>query len=219
MTYVRTIGGLVLITLFATLAVAQGPSVEWNTVKWNNYQNAQYHWCLKYPVDWKVNDANLSQVQFEGELGIRVYVSLGQLSSPISLEEYALYAEKRLEEKFREEYPCPPWVTGNRIDIDSEPGVDMMVEWVKSPDSPKIKQRGVIALKDNVVYTIVCSTYSTFYREANQAYFEPMIQSFAFEPQEREPKETSQKKPRSETSSKARLDLLIPTHLLRCFSS
>jgi Flp pilus assembly protein TadD len=157
--------------------------LEQQEIEWETYHNYEYGWSINYPSDWEVNKSEPDKIGFIGPDGIIIGVSSDGFSFPISVERFFTIFEEGVNEKLTIRGLRFLKVSKQRVEIDGELAIEaIFILAGESPDNPLGKHRIAATVKDRVGYMINCFCPPYFYDQANEVYFEPMIQSFKFIP-------------------------------------
>ena len=153
------------------------PSPE--QVTFETYENKEYGYSIEYPEDWQLYYKQQGVNGFQGPRKEGYYISVNieveELAEPMTAQEYAELDEEQLETALLynkvEEY---------QTTINAEPAVVRVFTRVGRGLPVRVKTKQVYLTNDNMTYIIRCFALRTTYDEANDKYFEHMVQSFKF---------------------------------------
>ncbi|MCK4731057.1 MAG: tetratricopeptide repeat protein, partial [Methanophagales archaeon] len=161
----------------------KGVQVNATSSNMMTYTSEEYGFSIGFFEDWSVRPNYLGEaVVFEGpQLDgyiINVGIKTEELQTAIPLEEYVNVSGKTLETTCLTHHIDEEYSTT----INGEPAVIGVYSWTVAKDIPEFKGKVAFFVKNTTAYTILCGAMPSAYNEANENYFEPMIQSFKFIP-------------------------------------
>lgn len=156
-------------------------------VRFKTYENKQYGFSIEYPEDWQLlTDLEYAAALFVGPtkegFAINANIALEKLAEPMTAQEYATLSEELLKTVLSSYNKLEEYQTT----VSTEPAVVriFIATYGAYPGiTNKIKE--VYLIKEKRAYIITCSALPTTYDEANDKYFERMVQSFKFIEEER----------------------------------
>jgi hypothetical protein len=180
MKYIRKIITFGLVPLLATLSATQVSGEQ--EIKWETYHDYEHGWSINYPSDWGIERRGEREGIFLiGKGGVSAAISREELAFPISLEEHIPFIEGEVEKMVEQEGLFFSKLDEQRVEVGNNPAIEVVYLAGESPDNPLIKGRLIVIVKDKAIYGAICFAPTISYDQANEVYFEPMIQSFKFE--------------------------------------
>ena len=184
---VSVIVGLSLLMMISFTTASYASEIEWKTYTSHDYS-------IQYPTSFGVIEDDASgafseRTWFVGIVDSKlvsvpnialVEVRVEELSQPTRAEKYAAGVKGDLEQ-LGEEFEQTPFLklSEQRVEIDEVSAIEMVYLYREPPPaSVLVKVRIVLVVKDRIGYRVSCSASPTIYDQANEDYFEPMIQSF-----------------------------------------